>query len=194
MRNISLSTEKLFKLIKTEKRNFSLQSYLHSLQANIASRIDLSAGGIRKFLTIILGISLIYLGAAFIYPIFGLNKIRLPDVAREKKLPVKQKTQEESKPLEFYTQETGNRQIFSSSGNNPAAANPAAAVNADVIKGINLVGIISGANPQAIIEDKETQRSFYLSRGQFLGELRIEDIQESKVILSYRGVRYELSM
>jgi hypothetical protein len=166
---------------------------LYSLRTSIFSHIDLSETGIRKFLTIVLVISFIYSATSFIYPIFGLNKIRLPDVAKERKLPLKQRVKEEPKPLEFYTQGTENHSVFSSSGN-LASPGPAAAADADLIKGINLVGIISGVNPQAIIEDKASQKSFYLSRGQFLGELCIEDIQEGKVILSYHGARYELSM
>jgi type II secretory pathway component PulC len=189
-----LFKEKLLRLIPAKKNIFSWQPYVYFLRANIKSRIDLSEAGIRKFLVIVLVVSLIYLAASFIYPIFGLNKIRLPDVTKEQKLPLKQKVKEESKPFEFYQQGAGNHQIFFSSGGDAASPAPAAAANPDLIKGINLMGIISGENPQAIIEDKSSQKTFYLSRGQFLGELCIEDIQDGKVILSYRGARYELSM
>ena len=171
--------------------SISWQSYARSVQTNIRNHIDLSEAGIRKFLTIVLVISFIYLAVSFIYPVVGLNKIRLPDVTKEKNFSLKQKVKEEPRSFESYMKETSPRQIFSSSGN---AASLSPAANADLIKGINLVGIISGANPQAVIEDKSSQKSFYLSKGQFLGELCIEDIQESKVILSYRGARYELSM
>ena len=69
-----------------------------------------------------------------------------------------------------------------------------AAANADLIKKINLVGIIAGENPQAIIEDKDARKTYSVTKGQAIGEFRVEDIQEGKIILEYRGQRYELSI
>ena len=64
--------------------------------------------------------------------------------------------------------------------------------NTDLVKQLNLVGIIAGENPQAVIEDKNTQKTYYLNKGQFLGEIQLEDILEGKIIINHKGQRFEL--
>jgi hypothetical protein len=61
------------------------------------------------------------------------------------------------------------------------------------LSNLQLVGIISGENPQAVIEDKKTQKSFYASKGQSIGDFQVADILEGKVILSRQGRQYELN-
>jgi type II secretory pathway component PulC len=142
---------------------------------------------------VLLAISVIYLISALLYPLFGLNKVRLPDVSPQKVTEAEAKSQEEPKPYEFYLKNLNRRQIFTASSfrETPTAA---AVASADLIKDLNLVGIISGDNPQAVIEDKKAQKTYYISRGQYVGDFQIEDIQEGKIILNYRGQRYELYM
>ncbi len=63
----------------------------------------------------------------------------------------------------------------------------------DEIKaGLNLLGIITGDNNQAIIEDKGEKKTFFLYKGDTLGELRVYDIKDSAVILEYKGEKIEL--
>ncbi len=87
-----------------------------------------------------------------------------------------------------------NRQIFVSPAEQKTEKLMISGVNIDLIKDMSLVGIIAGENPQAIIEDKKTQKTFYLSRGQFMGEFQVKEIKEGKVILDYKGQSYELYM
>jgi type II secretory pathway component PulC len=110
----------------------------------------------------------------------------------EKIAPQEAEPVQEVKPYEFYLEGIKSKQIFSSASRPEETARPASAASADLIKGINLVGIISGDRPQAIIEDKIMQKTYYVAKGQFVGAFQVEDIQEGKVILSYRGERFEL--
>jgi type II secretory pathway component PulC len=147
----------------------------------------------RKIVMITLGVSLIYLAVSFIYPLLGLRKIKLPQVTPEKIIESKIEPTQEIKPYEFYLEAAKGRQIFSSVSGQELGQ-PASGVSVDLIKDINLVGIISGENPQAVIEDKKTQKTYYVTKGQFIGEFQIGDIQEGKVILDYKGQRFELYM
>lgn len=54
-----------------------------------------------------------------------------------------------------------------------------------ILAGYTFIGIIFGDPPQAIVEEKRTKQSFYLSAGQFLGEVKIEKIEKGKVTVSY---------
>lgn len=198
--------EKLLKLIKGDKVSASTQDKkttagISLLKPGIKNSLYsfpkkyLIPANIQKLVMGLLVISFLYLIASFMHPWIDLKKIKLPDVPEEK-LKVEEPKIElkgEPKPYEFYLQGLSQRQIFSSSSTQEGTS-ASSVVSADLIKDINLVGIISGKNPQAVIEDKKTQKTYYLNRGQFIGELQIEDIQEGKIIVNYNGQRYELYM
>lgn len=146
---------------------------------------------LQRTIAIAFVISCIYLIISFTYPLLGLRKINLPKVAPGKITPSDIELKQEIKPYEFYLAGIRDRQIFSS----PTAqetAGTVSGVNVDLMKDISLVGIISGENPQAVIEDKKTQKTYYVTKGQFIGEFAVEDIREGKIILNYKGQRYEL--
>jgi len=60
--------------------------------------------------------------------------------------------------------------------------------------GLNLIGISSGDNLQAIIEDKSKNKTYFLYEGQSGEDIKIEKITPDKVILDYKGTRMELSL
>jgi hypothetical protein len=64
----------------------------------------------------------------------------------------------------------------------------------DLIKNLNLLGIVESENSQAIIEDKETKRTFFLYKGDRFGEFTVYDIKESGIIFDYKGEKIELRM
>lgn len=194
--------EKLLRLIRGQKKqDISIDkkplNAITGLKPKVKNSIYplipkyLSFPYIQKIIGIVFVVSCIFLIISFIYPWFGLRKIKLPQVTEEKMVDLKTEPRLEPKPYESYSEGIIDRQIFSS----PTAQEtqgPSSGVDIDLIKDINLVGIISGENPQAIIEDKKTQKTYYLSKGQFIGEFQVEDIREGKVILNFRGQRYEL--
>ena len=64
----------------------------------------------------------------------------------------------------------------------------------EILGNLNLLGIITGENNQAIIEDKNLKKTFFLYKGDSLGELKVYDIKESAVILDYKGEKIELKI
>lgn len=133
-----------------------------------------------------------YLVWNLVYPLVGLRNIRLPKPS-ENPIEEKQNKKSSAKPLEEYLEAVKGRRLFSGA----AAAQDAAPINVanvDLMKDINLVGIISGDNPQAVIEDKKAQKTYYVTKGQFIGEMQVEDIQKGKIIINYAGQKYELFM
>jgi type II secretory pathway component PulC len=144
-----------------------------------------------KALQIIFLISCIFLVYAFVYPFLFFRNIKITPVTTEKKTDARVQNPTESKPFEYYLQAINDKKIFGNV-NTAEIQNPTVAANPDILSQINLVGIISGANPQAVIEDKKNQKTFYVSKGQYIGQFRVSDIQEGKVILEYNGQQYEI--
>lgn len=166
--------------LKQRKPNPSLYFLIHCCRDFIS---------LRKIIVSVGLLSALYLTASFIYPLLGLTKISPLQIKQESINNSPQKTETES--FESYTQEIKDRRIFGNAASASQIQAPAA-IDADIVKDITLVGILAGDNPQAVIEDKKTQKTFYLTKGQFIGEIQIDDILEGKVILNYRGQKYEL--
>jgi len=100
---------------------------------------------------------------------------------------------EKRKGLDFYLQGTRSRQIFVVAQEDRAALPQVAKVQAgELLKDINLTGVFSGSDPQAVLENKKTQKTYYVTIGQSIEGFLVEDIQEGKVMLSYQGEKFEL--
>lgn len=157
---------------------FSLRRFLPSLSAK---RLIL-AGFV---------FSCIYLANSFIYPWFSFKKNRFSENAPQKIDLSGLEAGQEIRPYEFYLEGVKNKKIFSTTSEEETGKTSGFG-NSDLIKDINLLGIIAGENPQAVIEDKKEQKTYYLTEGDYLGAFQVKDIQEGKVILSYGGKNYEL--
>jgi len=81
------------------------------------------------------------------------------------------------------------RTLFGPPTGGPAASEEAAG---GVSETVGLVGIIAGDNPQAIIEDKKAQKTYYLNKGQTFNGYVVEDIGDGKVTLDYEGRKISL--
>ena len=64
----------------------------------------------------------------------------------------------------------------------------------EALQDFNLLGVITGDDNQAIIEDKKTKRTFFLYKGDSFREFKVYDIREGSVTLDYQGERIELKM
>lgn len=64
----------------------------------------------------------------------------------------------------------------------------------DVKKNYALLGIITGDNNQAIIEDKAIKKTFFLYKGDTIGDMIVEDIKNNMVILDCQGEKVQLSI
>jgi len=64
----------------------------------------------------------------------------------------------------------------------------------EVLGSFTLLGIITGDNNQAIIEDKVLKKTFFLYKDDSLGDFKVYDIKDSVVILEYKGEKIELNI
>jgi hypothetical protein len=137
-------------------------------------------------------LSLVILGRTFLYPL-RIKEIGLPQFrAESRKQPEAKPAEKERKSYESYLKDISGRSIFAASSGVEAEK---FSQRLDIeIKDVNLVGILWGENPQAIVEDKKTQNTYYLTKGQYLGEFQVEALQEGKIILNYKGNKYELHL
>jgi hypothetical protein len=95
---------------------------------------------------------------------------------------------------EFCTLKLPSRQIFRPVSSERGVKRAGERIVFSPDKEISLVGIILGEDPQAIIEDKRTQKIFYVKKGQFIEEFKLEDIEFGKAILSYKDRKFEIHL
>jgi hypothetical protein len=115
------------------------------------------------------------------------------------KVPFLKDTIEPLKEMSFYLQKVTSRNIFREGRREAKAAvsdgpavDPDAEANA-AIQGLSLVGISWSSNPDAIIEDKANSRTFFVKRGQMVGDVvKVEAIFKDHVVLSYEDKEFEL--
>lgn len=69
---------------------------------------------------------------------------------------------------------------------------PTASPVIEVTQHLKLVGISWSSDPDAMIEDTRALRTFFVKKGQMLGEVRVNDILRDRVVLSYEGDEVEL--
>jgi len=62
----------------------------------------------------------------------------------------------------------------------------------EMAKHLRLVGISWSENPDAMIEDSRAMRTFFVKRGQMLGEFKVKAIYKDRVILEYNNQDIEL--
>jgi len=100
----------------------------------------------------------------------------------------------ETKGYSYYSNRMSGSNIFGGSSfiqteSQTTGMEPSAELSGD---SLGLVGIIPGDNPQAIVEEKKNQKTYYLVKGQSINGITVEDINENKVTLEYKGKRMTL--
>ena len=185
--------EKLLRLIRGQKKQpNNTQTIKHGIKIPLQDIFTKHRPSFKnsKVLAWILAAAFIYLFVSVLYPFIGL-KITVSKTELHKPVDSGSDLKTDLKPFEFYQQSAAGRNIF---GNISAQDNtaPASAAGVDLVKDISLVGIIAGENPQAIVEDKKTSKTYYVTKGQFIADMQVDDIQESKIIVNYKGQKYEL--
>lgn len=108
-----------------------------------------------------------------------------PEVSLEKK---------QAQPFSYYKDIIVQRALFKAHGGRRSTkqAMPAGPTFRDLIKNLNLLGIVSGEQQQAIIEDTKLKKTYFLYQGDYLGEIKIEEIYSDKVVLEYKGEQVHL--
>jgi hypothetical protein len=104
----------------------------------------------------------------------------------EKAMPI------ETKSYSYYSNRISARNIFGP-GSNIESQGSGMESSAELSGGdLGLVGIVPGNDPQAIIEEKKNQKTYYLLKGQSINGITVENINEDKVVLEYRGKKMTL--
>lgn len=76
------------------------------------------------------------------------------------------------------------KQLF---GYSDSAVSQDAIQSQNAADNFNLVGIIPGDTPQAIVEDRTAGKTYYLSKGASINGAVVREISNSKVVLDYNG-------
>ena len=100
---------------------------------------------------------------------FYLEKARKRDIFKMVSQTVKEEEEEEAK-----TAQEANKGVRKMTAN------------------LNLVGISWSDDPDAMIEDAKTKRTYFLKRGDSIGEVVVSGIFKDRVVLSYNGEEVEL--
>lgn len=101
------------------------------------------------------------------------------------------------KSMEYYLGKVSRRNIFKISPEYVAVAQPSyagtASKAAEVTDRFKLVGISWSKNPDAMIEDTQALRTFFVKIGQMIGSsVKVQVILKDRVILLYNGEEVEL--
>ena len=62
----------------------------------------------------------------------------------------------------------------------------------DLAAPLALMGVVEGEPPQAIIQDRKTQQTYFLYEGDTLGEITIRRVRPGVVTLEYDGDEMDL--
>lgn len=102
--------------------------------------------------------------------------------------------QRETPPFSTYSETIGSRELFRGQRSDGRLETPGAELANEKIKDLTLIGIIAGEKPQAAIEDRKNQKTYFLYKGQSINQMKVEDILEDRVILKFDGERFELTL
>ncbi|MDO8662645.1 MAG: hypothetical protein Q7K98_05440 [Candidatus Omnitrophota bacterium] len=199
MRETLSPEEKLLRLIRGQKKvakpvqPAQVQVYQIKKQEfyRIAPRI-FNLENAQKALLVIFIISCVYLLISLIYLLFIPKNTPLVKIDGGNAPAEKITFEIKAKPYEFYSEAVRNRRLFGGIASQNAEGAAPIILGNELIKDINLIGIVSGDNPQAVIEDKRAQKTYYVSKNQFISQFQVEDIQEGKIILNSNGQKFEL--
>lgn len=100
----------------------------------------------------------------------------------------------ETKSYSYYSNKVSGKSIFGAGSSIQMESQGGEVDSSSELSGgnIGLVGIIPGDPPQAIVEDKKSQKTYYLAKGQSINGITVEDISENKVVLEYRDKKMTL--
>ncbi|MFC1667328.1 hypothetical protein ACFL0P_05670 [Candidatus Omnitrophota bacterium] len=73
-----------------------------------------------------------------------------------------------------------------------AKSKPPSATIIEAVQHLRLAGISWSSDPDAMIEDTNASRTFFVKRGEMIGEAKVQAIFKDKIVLSYDGEEIEL--
>jgi hypothetical protein len=165
------------------------------LKGGIALQLDIRA--INKGLIAVMIALIGYLGFSLHASIKNVSgspalKFQIKDVSKASNFPESTNL----KAMSYYTEKVLTRNIFKMGLRKIEAEEVIVErpvdVLGDVAGHLRLVGISWSNNPDAMIEDTNNRRTFFVRRGQMVGELKVQAIFKDRVILMYKDTEVEL--
>ena len=97
--------------------------------------------------------------------------------------------------MDYYVGRVGSRQLFSGQMyTQEGAPRISKALDKVDISDFTLIGIMGGDSPEAIVESKKEQKSYYLKKGDLVGPFQVKEIKEGQVILQRDSELLELNL
>jgi len=153
----------------------------------------ISLKNINKVLVVVSFIIMIYLIFDFIRGRPNINQIYTSGVLAKRIKEPKAASRVQLINLSDYLGEINKRDIFHFIPLKKEATIPQAKeIMVSLVNNLKLVGIIWGKSPQAMIEDKQENKTLLLNPGDDIGRLKIKQILRDRVILSYEDQEMEL--
>lgn len=164
---------------------------------NLQKFIHLEIKVINRFLEISIFILIFYLVGNFVVSIINLDK--KPGLGLEIKKTLALSVFPQISPLKtasYYLEKARARDIFKMGLSGVADAKQISKMPVskivEVSKNLKLVGISWSQDPDAIIEDIQAGRAYFLKRGQVINDFQVKAIFKDKVILRYQEEEIEL--
>lgn len=151
-----------------------------------------------RFLSVALGILMLYLIADLAWPRqarhrrAGFSGGEHASVGDE----TPAKPEEYLKPMSVYIRSASQRDVFAENPPVVAARQGPRPVEERIkamAEGLVVVGIDRGANPQALIEDTQRQRTYFVRIGDDVSGMTVREIRHDGVMLTYEGLEVELA-
>ena len=98
------------------------------------------------------------------------------------------------KDYAYYSTMIAGKQIFAITSNSQENVPSEAAILDDEANNLTLVGIVEGQNMQAVIENKKTEKTSTLNKGDSLAGFTVVEITSKKVILDQNGKKVVFSL
>lgn len=179
--------------------SFSKDWFKKWLSGSRRSQLDIKA--VNK----LLGLGVVLVTVYFISNILGVT-LRIRNMPQVKPQPLKagavpafQGGSLLKNAVSYYLELIRQRDIFRMGAKKPEGAGSEAQApsgpSGEVIEAtqhLKLVGISWSNDPDAMIEDTKALKTFFVKRGQMIGDVRVQAIFKDKVVLQYWGEEIEL--
>ncbi len=163
------------------------------------SRRQLDIKAINRFLVICAALITFYFISGVLVSLIHIRKA--PDIkeaaARQDKADGLQEGAALKNKVSYYLEQIRQRDVFrrgpkpSESAVEPEPAGPSGEI-IEATQHLKLVGISWSSDPDAMVEDTKALKTFFVKRGQTIGDVRVQAIFKDKVVLTYRGEEIEL--
>lgn len=151
---------------------------------------------VNMYLAIVLCGALMYLLADFVFikPYKNIKSLVSKTVTEEavKAAAARAEPAVMARDYSSYSSAISGKSIFGQSQGQSQGPSGDIAVSGDISDTIRLVGIVAGDSPQAIIEDKKSNKTYYLNKGQSFNGYLVDEILEDRVILDCDGKKISL--